>query len=295
MIITFKQFLTEGGHATSKHATQRADAADIAQALLFTSRALKIPKDTLRNDLIGSANLTLLGKKKDSSDIDIALSIKDHAPADTNSLMLKAAGGKGGYNPGSKVGSYAVPVGGGKRVQVDLMFVSDKNWAKWVYHSSEGDASKYPGAVRNIILFTALAHTQERDKDFVIRDDDGKPVIRASRSVKMDLGMERLFKMANFNSKTGKYSKGLGKADPKEIEAHLREIGKHIKFSHDPEITNNPDHVASFVFGAGVKAKDLMTAEDVIKQVHQMANAREVVQACRSELKRLKLPIPAEL
>ncbi len=294
-MVTFKQFLTEGGHATSKHATQRATPADVAQVLLFTSRALKIPRDTLKNDLIGSAKLTILGKKKDSSDVDIALAMKDHDPADTNNLMLKAVGGKGSYNPGTKVGSYAVPVGEDRRVQVDLMFVSDKSWAKWIYHSSEGDESQYPGAVRNIILMTALAYTQEHGKDFVHRDHEGKPVMRASKSIKMDLGMERLFKMAKFNKKTGRYNKGIEKVDPKEIEAHLHELGMHVEFSHDPEITNNPDHVASFVFGAGVKAKDLMTAEDVIKHVHEMANAREVVQACRSELKRLKLPVPTEL
>jgi len=291
-MISFKQFLTEGAPRTHKYSTKRATAEDITKALQFTSKVLGIPITTLRSDLIGSARLTLAGKKEDSGDIDIAFKPTDVADVEAvNSKMLKAVKGKGVYNTGTKVGSYSVPVKGGS-IQVDLMFIKNKSWAKWMYHASH--ESKYPGAVRNIILFTALAHTQEKDKDFVIRDG-GKPIIRASKSVKMDMGMERLFKMAKFNKKTGMYNKSLEKVDPKAIEAHLHDIGKEIKFSHDPDITDNPDHVAAHVFGPGVSSKDLMTAEDVIKHVHQMPNAKEVVQASKSELKQLKLPIPAEL
>lgn len=294
-MITFKQFLAEGGHATAKYETERATADDIKVALQFVSRALGVPYETLKNDLLGSTALTLMGKKKDSGDIDLAFSLEDTNTTIIDKKMQEATGGEGAYNPGTKVGSYAVPVGGGKKVQVDLMFVKNKDWAKWMYHSSEGNGSKYPGAVRNILLFTALAHTQEPDKDFVLRDDDGRPVIRASKSVKMDSGMERLFKMARFNEKTGKYNKGLDKVEPEVIEAHLKALGRQIKFSHDPDITDNPDHVAEHVFGKGTKAKDLMSAESVIKQIHKMPNSHEVIEAGKSELKRIGLPIPTEL
>lgn len=293
-MITFKQFLTEGGNATAKYNTERVTQDDIRKALVFISSAIKIPVETLKNDLLGSTELTYLGKKQDSGDIDIAVSLKDNSVEDIDAKMLKAVNGEGGYNAGTRVGSYAVPMNG-KKIQVDLMFVSNKEWSKFIYHSEQGAGSEYPGAVRNIILMTALAHTQEPGKDFIMRDDEGRPIIRASRSIKMDVGMERLFKMAKINSKTGKYNKSIDKVDPAEIEAHLKTLGKKVKFSHDPEITDNPDHIASFVFGKGVKAKDIMSAENVIKYIKKIKNSEEILKACKSELTRLALPIPKEL
>lgn len=293
-MITFKQFLAEGGHATEKYNTSRAKSADIKAALEFVSKTLDIPFETLKNDLLGSTELTLLGKKEDSGDVDIAFSLKDHDVQEINKKMLAATDNEGGYNAGTKVGSYAVPVNG-KKIQVDLMYVNNKDWAKFAYHSEIGRGSKYPGAVRNIILFTALAHTQEPGKDFVLRDENGRAIVRASKSVTMDSGMKRLFKMAKINAKTGAYNKTVDNADPKDIEAHLKLIGKDIKFSHDQEFTDKPDDVAAFVFGKGTKASDILSAENVIKKVKQMKNAPEVIKAAKSELERLKLPVPAEL
>jgi len=291
---TFKQFLTEGGHATEKYNTERAKPADVKAALEFVSKALNIPYDTLKNDLLGSTELTLLGKKADSGDIDIAFSLKDTDAIQIDKQMKEATNGEGNYNAGTKVGSYAVPVNG-KKVQVDLMFVNNKDWAKFSYYSAIGRGSKYPGAVRNIILFTALAHTQEPGKDFVIRDEDGKPIVRASKSITMDAGMKRLFKMAKVNAKTGKYNKSLETVTGDDIEKHLKEIGKDIKFSKDVEFTDNPDDVAKHVFGPNVKAQDLMTAENVITQIKKLKNANEILAAARSELTRLKMEVPEEL
>lgn len=294
-MITFKQFLAEGGAATSKYNTERATQADIQKTLQFVSKVLSISYDDLKKDLLGSTELTLIGKKKDSGDVDIAFSLEGSDVNDINKKMVSAVSGEGAYNAGTKVGSYAVPVGGDKKIQVDLMFVNNKDWAKWIYHSEQGAGSVYPGAVRNIILMTALAHTQEAGKDFVMRDDEGKAVVRASRSILMDKGMERLFKMARKNAKTGKYNKAIEKVDPAEIEAHLKSIGKNVKFSHDPEVTDNPDHIAQFVFGPSVKAKDITSAENVIKYIKELKNSAEIIKASRSELERLKLPVPKEL
>ena len=291
---SFKQFLLESGNATASYHTERANASDIKAALSFVSDALDIDLKTIQSDLLGSTELTLLGKKKDSGDIDIAMSSSENDPAEINRKMLAAVNGEGGYNAGTKVGSYAVPVNG-KKVQVDLMFVPNKKWAKFSYHSALGRGSKYPGAVRNIILLTALAHTQEPGKDFALRDEDGKVIARASKSVKLDSGMERLFKAAKKNAKTGKFNKTIETVDPKQLEQILKDLGKDIKFSHDKEHTDNPDHVAEFIFGSKVKAADIMTAEDVISQIKKLKNASTILAAAKSELTRLKLEIPQEL
>jgi hypothetical protein len=291
---TFKQFLTEGGHATEKYNTERAKPADVKAALEFVSKALNIQYDTLKNDLLGSTELTLLGKKADSGDIDIAFSLKDTDALEIDKKMKDATNGEGNYNAGTKVGSYAVPVNG-KKVQVDLMFVNNKDWAKFSYYSAIGRGSKYPGAVRNIILFTALSHTQEPGKDFVIRGEDGKPIVRASKSITMDAGMKRLFKMAKVNAKTGKYNKSLETVTGDDIEKHLKEIGKDIKFSKDIEFTDKPDDVAKHIFGPNVKAQDLMTAENVITQIKKLKNANEILAAAKAELTKLKMEVPSEL
>lgn len=293
-MITFKEFLLEGGNATSKYNTERATGSDIKHVLGKLSSILSIPVQELKNDLLGSTGLTLKGVKKDSGDIDIAMNAQDSAITEIDKKMKAAVNGEGVYNAGTKVGSYAFPVGD-KKVQVDLMFVNNKDWAKFIYHAAQGDGSNYPGAVRNIILMTALAHTQEDGKDFVIRDDSGKSIVRASKAIRMDSGMQRLFKMAKKNPKTGEYNKSVETVSPDELEAHLKEIGKDIKFSKDQDHTNNPDEIAAHIFGKGVKAKDLMTAEDVIKQINKLKNASEVKAAARKELERIKLPVPSEL
>ena len=292
-MLTFKQFMRESAKATSKFQVTRAGPDDIKKALQLVSKTLHIPYDDLKDDLLGTGRLTMMGKKEDSGDIDIAFSLKDANVDEINQKMLDAVDGEGSYNPGTKVGSYAVPVNG-KKVQVDLMFVPEKKWAKFAYHSAHGEASKYPGAVRNIILTTALAHTQEPGKDFVIRDKDGKVIARASKSMTLDTGMKRLFKKVK-KLKSGELGKTLEKTDPKELESFLKELGKDIKFSHEEEFTNNPDDVAEYIFGKGVKAEDVMTAEDVISQIKKLKNSREILTSAKSELEKINLPVPIEI
>lgn len=293
-MLTFKHFLLEGGNATTHYGVSRATSGDIKSVLQALSKILSVPVETLENDLLGSTGLTYYGKRKDSGDIDIAFSLEHSDIKNINSKMLSACNNEGIYNSGTKVGSYAFPVGD-KKVQVDLMFVKNKDWAKFIYHSEEGSGSQYAGVVRNIILMTALAYTQEINKDFVIRNDAGKAVVRASKSIVMSSGMSRLFKMVKINDKTGQYNKTITSVEPEDLEKHLQTIGKKFTFSHDLEYTDNPDDVSNFIFGASIKAKDIMTAEDVIKQINKLSNAVEIKAACRSELTRMDLPIPKEL
>lgn len=293
-MLTFKQFLTEGGVATAKFNTERATQSDIKAALEFVSTTLDTPVKTLENDLLGSTSLTLLGKKKDSGDIDIAFSLDGTDVSVINEKMLKAVNGEGVYNAGTKVGSYAVPVNG-KKVQVDLMFVSNKDWAKFIYHSSHGTGSKYPGAVRNVLMLTALSRTQEKGKDFVLRDEDGKPYARASKSITLDSGMKRMFKISKFNEKTGRFNKTIDTVSPDELETRLKKLGKDVKFSKDLEHTNDPKEVVQYIFGKNAKPEDAKTAEGVIALIKKLPNANEIIRASKKELSRLKMEIPTEL
>ena len=294
-MITFKQFLTEGGKATAQFHTDRATQADVHAAVKFVAKALGIGEETIKAGLLGTTQLTALGKKESSGDVDIALHSKDFDHGEINKKMLAACGGEGKFNGGTDVGSYAVPVGE-KKIQVDLMFVSDMDWAKFIYHSAHGAGSKYPGAVRNIILFTALAHTQKPGEDFALRDKDGKVIARASQSIRLNTGMERMFKLALQNKKTGERKATLDRVTPEQLDAELKKLGKdNIKYARESKRTTNPNEVVSYIFGPNVKPADVMTAEQVIAHIKKLKNAEQILRACKSELAKAKLPIPEGL
>ena len=293
--LTFKSYLLlEGGKATAKYNVERANKQDIEKAIDLVSTALGLEKSTIKANLLGSTETTLIGKKKDSGDVDIAMSTDDIDPIEADKRMMKLCNNEGYMNKGTRIGSYAVNVGN-KKVQVDLMFVNDKSWAKFIYHSAQGNGSNYPGAVRNIMLMTAVRYKQEPGKDLLIKDGE-QVVLRATRALKLDVGLERLFKMANKSTKSGQWSKTMNKVQPEYLQQVANNlVGKPVKFSHQPDIISSPDKVAEFIFGKGVKAKDLMTAEQVAKRIHKLPNAEEVIKAAKDSLVEANLPIPKEL
>lgn len=292
MRTTFKQFLFEGGAATSQYKVERATKEDIEKALPIVAQALGI-KD-IQDRLLGSVHLTLSGKKKDSGDIDIVIGNDEMDIHDAHKKMMELVNNEGSLNKGTKIGSYAVDVGG-KKIQVDLMFVDSKDWAKFIFYSTQGEHSKYPGAVRNLLLMATTRHTHEPGKDFIVKKD-GEVVARASRAIKLDAGLERLFKAAKYNKEKGTFNKTMDKMDPGQLAMHVHAIsGKKVKFDPEPDIKTNPDEVAAWLFGQGVKAKDIMTAEQVIAFIKKRKDAAEIIEDARKSLKDAKLPVPTEL
>jgi hypothetical protein len=292
-MITFKQFISEGGAATSDWGVSRANASDIQEALKFVSKVISVPYDELAQDLLGSTKLTLAGKRKDSGDIDIAFSVDKDDPEHIDSLMMKAVNGEGHYNKGTRVGSYAVPANG-KKIQVDLMYVTNKDWAKFSYHSSQGDGSAYPGAVRNSLIRHALANRMVPDEDFVLKDESGNTIAKAQRAIKMDHGMERLFKVAK-QTKNG-LSKTLEKTDAEGVKKFLQQIGKSVKFKADAELVTDPVKAVQFIFGAGVQPQDVKTAEQVIALIKKkFPNHSKIFADVRKELEKMDMPVPKEL
>ena len=75
MKLTLKQFLLEGGKATAHLGTSRASQEDIKSVLKFLAPTLEMSYDDLSNRILGSGRLTLMGKQKDSGDLDLALAI----------------------------------------------------------------------------------------------------------------------------------------------------------------------------------------------------------------------------
>lgn len=292
MRTTFKQFLFEGGAATAQYNVERANKADIETALKIVGQTLDL-KD-IQDRLLGSTHLTLSGKKQDSGDIDIVIQNDEIDPEEANKKMLELTKNEGELNKGTKIGSYAVDVGG-KKVQVDLMFVDSKEWAKFIFYSTHGENSKYPGAVRNFLLMAVTRHTHEAGKDFIVKKGD-EVVARASRAIKLDAGLERLFKAAKYNDEKKKFNKTVDKIDPAELaDVVFKMSGKKPKFDPTPDIKTNPDEVAAWLFGEGTKAADIMTAEQVIEKIKKRKDADVIIADARKSLKNAKLPVPKEL
>lgn len=293
-MITFKQFLIEGGKATAKLGTVRATQADFDAALLFVSRNTGVGVETLRSRLLGSGRLTAAGKQKDSGDIDIAM----HDGEVQRELVIKRLTKATGHPPteiGGSTFSFAVPTGKDRKVQVDLMFVPDIKWALFSHHSAAD--SKHKSGVRNELIHSALKFSMVPGEDVRVKDAEGNDVIRASRSYKLDTGVERLFKIAPLRKNGKGRVKGVKHASPEEVQTALDQEGIKAKFSPEKDVIRDPDKVAELIFGSGVKGKDMLSTEQLINLIKakKKKHAEAIFKDAVKGIKRLKFPVPDEL
>ena len=293
-MITFKQFLLEGGKATAKLGTERATQDDMKNALKFVAKQTGVPVSTLEDRLLGSARLTYKGAQKDSGDVDIAMNEKEIDRDDIIDKMTFATGNKPHVTGGSTY-SFAVPVSANKKVQVDLMFVPDVEWAKFSHYASEHSAHK--SGVRNELLHSALKFSMEPDKDVRVKDIGGNDLARASRAYKLDKGVERIFKVAPMRKDGKGRVKSVVDATPDDVQRTLNDIGHKAKFSSDPDVIRDPDAFAKLLFGDRVKAKDLMSTEQLIRLIkrYKSDDAEAIFKDAVRGIKRLKFDVPDEL
>lgn len=287
------KLLLEGGAATSDFDTKRATKADIETALTFVEKHTGIARSKLVANLLGSTGHTLAGKKKDSGDIDIAL---EDGMFDRKAIvekMRQATGMDKVKEAGGASYSFAVPVGGGKKVQVDLMFVASEKWARFGYHSALD--SKHKGVVRNMLLVNVMKRIFEKDKDISVYDDKHDvEAVRVRRGFKMDGGLERLFRVAPMR-KDGKGRTAPRKATPDEVAAVLKQLGRSDKFSRDPDPILDPDKAAEFMFGKGVRAADILSTEQVIQQIMKRSDHAEIFKDAIKDIEAVEQPIPDEI
>jgi hypothetical protein len=291
-MITFKQFLFEGGAATSDLGTERANKQDMEAALKFIVKHTGLDMEELKGNLLGSTGHTLSGHRKDSGDMDIAFQEDKHNREELVSKMQAATGMEKVHQTGAGVYSFAVPGVGKKKVQVDFMFVPSEEWARFGFHSSH--QSKHKGVVRTLLLVNLMKQLYVPGKDVEIKGDDGKPVVRVRRSFKPDSGLERLFNMAPMR-KDGKGRVALKKVPPDEIEAELKRMGHAVTFSKDADPIRDPQAATTFMFGKGVKPGDLETAESVIQLIMKRKDHATVFKNTIEDLVAKNLPVPDEI
>jgi hypothetical protein len=291
-MMTFKQFLLEGGAATSAFNTVRATKQDIEKALDFVAKHTGIARQKLEGNLLGSTSHTLVGKKKDSGDIDIALEDGMFDRKEVVEKLRQATKMDKVHQPGGGTFSFAVPTGADRRVQVDLMFVPSERWARFGFHSELDSAHK--GVVRNLLLANLMKRIFEPGKDISIKDDEGNEVVRVRRVFKMDGGLERTFRVAPMR-KDGKGRVAPRKGTAEEADAILKQLGRKETFSRDPDPILDPDKAAEFMFGKGVKAKDVLSAEQVIKLIFKRPDHADIFEDAVEDLEKAELPIPEEI
>jgi hypothetical protein len=292
-VTTFKQFLLEGGAATAAHHTERATKTDIEAALRFVSKHTGISLDTLKDNLLGSTRQTLSGQKKDSGDVDIAIETDGNDVEKMVEKMRLATKMGKVKRTGEGIYSFAVPTINDKKVQVDLMLVPSAKWARFGFHSEP--TSKHKGAVRNLLLVNLMKRIFEKDKDFVIKDEAGKEVIRVRRGFTMDAGIKRTFRLAPMRKDGKGRVAGMAKVTPDEIETELKRLGIKKTFSKDADPILDPDKAATFMFGQGVLAKHIMSAEQVIALIAKRPDSDAIFKGAIADFKKSGLDIPQEL
>lgn len=273
--------------------TTRATANDIKSALAFVSKHAGIPMDDLKTNLLGSTPQTLAGTKKDSGDVDIAVDAAKYPEKQIVQKMLDACGQDEIHRAGKGVFSFAVPVEGGNKVQVDLMLVPSTAWARWAFHSAPG--SKYKGAVRSLLLVNMMKQVWEDGKDLEVDGEDGEPVIRVRRSFKADTGLERLFRIRPMRKDGKGRTKNLGKVTAKEVQAELDRMGLDHKFDPRPDPITDPEQAAALMFGKGIKAKDILSVEQIINLIKKRKDADEIFKNTMDDLRDQGIEVPPEL
>lgn len=280
------------GKSTAALGTTRANASDIKSALRWVTKYTGIPYEELKSNLLGSTSATLAGTRKDSGDIDIAVDETRYDRDEIIQKMMDATAQGETHRAGKGVFSFAVPVPGDRKVQVDLMFVPSDKWAKWSFHSNPG--SKYKGAVRSLLFVNVMKQIFEPGKDLEIQEN-GETVIRVRRSFKADVGLERLFKVRAMRKDGKGRTKTLAKTDAAGVQAELDRMGREDKFDPNPDPITDPDKAAALMFGKGVKAKDIMSVEQIVALIKQRKDGKTIFKDAMDDLKEMGLDVPPEL
>jgi hypothetical protein len=149
--------------------------------------------------------------------------------------------------------------------------------------------------VRSLLLVNMMKQVTEPDKDLEVDGDDDKPVIRVRRSFKADTGLERLFRVRPMRKDGNGRTKNLAKVTAKEVQAELDRMGLDHKFDPRPDPITDPDRAAELMFGKGIKAKDILSVEQIVNLVKKRKDAAEIFKNTMDDLKEQGVEVPPEL
>jgi hypothetical protein len=238
---------------------------EVEPTLRYVSRLANIPLEDFH--YVGST-----GKAEYSGDIDVAIDENRFTPFKIHDRLSKQLGSENAvFNKGTNIGSYAVPIAGNEsdeKVQVDIMFVDNIDWAKFSYFSA-GDKSKYKGAVRAVLLSAVAASLEEPGID-AFHYVDGELIVRVGRGIDMAKGLKRLFQMRTHRKYGEGYVKALKNVSPDEIKRYHSDL----EFDGDDVIIDDPLQVVQILFGEGTRPSNVDTAEEVLDLISKFPQKR---------------------
>lgn len=258
-------YLKEGGYALKSANVTRIVKSDIPATIKYVSEVSGIPLKDL--EPLGS-----VGKTDTSGDVDLAVDITKYNPTTIHNKLTETLGdGKTVYNKATQIGSYAIPIGGkgDKTVQVDLMYVSNVDWARFAYYSA-GNDSKYKGAVRTILMMGVAAALNEPGFDHFEYDNE-ELIIRAGRTLDLSKGLRRIFQ--HRPKKVG--GKGYIKSMKTIPVDEFKRMFPDVKIKGGDVIIDNPETVVQSLFGVGTKVSDVRTAEQVLDLIKKKFNKQQ--------------------
>jgi len=274
----------------TKAGVTRIRREDIPATIKYVSKLSGIPVRDLKP--LGS-----VGKSATSGDVDLAVDAKAYNSERVHTKMVKALGDENAHmNKGTRVNSYAVPIAGigDKKVQVDLMFADNVDWAQFAYYSA-GEGSKYKGAIRTILLTSVAGALNEPGTDHFEYDDNGELTIRAGRSVDLNKGMRRIFQHRPKKKSGEGYLKTM-KSIPID---KFKQMFPDVEIKGDDVIIDDPKLVVQLLFGKDTLVDDVRTAEqllNLIKTKFNVAQREKILKIAKSRMSQLKgMKIPGAL
>ena len=281
------KFIKEGGAAAKQWGVGRVNKGDIAATIKYVSKIAGIPVKDLHP--LGS-----VGKSPTSGDIDLAVDLNKHDMSAVHDKVMQHVDDEGVLNKGTKIGSYAIPIQGNTgKVQVDLMFVDNVDWASFAYYSAGAD-SKFKGVIRTLLLIGVASAMNEPGTDH-FEYDDGELIIRAGRTMDLTKGMRRIFQHRPKKKSGEGYLKTMKSVPVDEF----KKMFPDVKISGDNVIIDDPKTVVQILFGEGTKVSDVRTAEQVLKLIKKFdkKKQREILSNTKRRAKTLgnKMKLPEEL
>ncbi len=285
--------ILEGGNALAKAGVGRIDKTNISSTIELVSKLSGIPRRDLHP--LGST-----GKNAQSGDIDLGVdATKYQADHIHRRLMTRLGNEEHHFNHGTKIYSYAIPivkrvgeefVEVGGKVQVDIVFTPNVDWANFAYHSegTSGQQTSYKGAIRTILLKSVAAMYHEPGIDMMAFDPHTEElVIRVGRTFDLTHGLRRIFqyrperkKQTIVNSpyvKTMKTVHTIEELQPalealkKRHPSHFKDV--HLDVADHEIIINDPNKALKMLFpGAPVTPEQVRTAEQILDLISQRFN-----------------------
>lgn len=232
----------------------RIKREDIPGTIKYISDLLAIPRGELHP--LGS-----VGKIADSGDIDLGVDINKYNPEHLDKVM-KAHGYTGSYDKERKVATYTIPVKGDPskgRVQLDLMYTTNPDWAKFSYYSA-GEGSRYKGIVRTVLLTSVAAIVNEPGTDYLEYTDKGDVSARVGRTMDLHAGIRRVHQYRPKLEAGDGYEKSMKTVSPEDfIKMHP---GVNVK--NGQMLVDAPDKAMKILFGKGVTPEEAQSAEQVL-------------------------------